>query len=214
MKELSDMPLKDFVHEISTKSPTPGCGSVAALCGALGAALTAMVANITKEDKRYSLHGNALSEVLTEISQVQNELATSMQRDAESFSIVINAFSLPGYPEDARIRKKEAIQQALKSSTMIPFEIMTLCSKGLRIIQKTIGKTTPKTLAELGSAAILLNGAIKSVSLAVIVNLQSIEDQVFVQNYKSKSQEILAIGENLYREIHSHCIKEILSQNN
>ena len=41
------MTVTGFADELSTDSPAPGGGSVAALCGSLGAALAGMVANLT-----------------------------------------------------------------------------------------------------------------------------------------------------------------------
>ena len=43
---------REFVDELSTDSPAPGGGSVAALCAAQGAALVAMVANLTVGKKK------------------------------------------------------------------------------------------------------------------------------------------------------------------
>lgn len=45
--KLADMTLTQFADELSTDSPAPGGGSVAALCSAMSGALTAMVANLT-----------------------------------------------------------------------------------------------------------------------------------------------------------------------
>ena len=40
------MKLTDFVDEVSRETPAPGGGSIAALSGALGAALSSMVAQL------------------------------------------------------------------------------------------------------------------------------------------------------------------------
>jgi len=41
------MSIKDFCDELSTDSPAPGGGSVAALSGSIAASLVSMVANLT-----------------------------------------------------------------------------------------------------------------------------------------------------------------------
>ncbi|MCL1995727.1 MAG: cyclodeaminase/cyclohydrolase family protein [Defluviitaleaceae bacterium] len=210
MKQLFDISVKDLVQEIASERPAPGVGSVAAMCGALGSALVVMVANISRNEKTLSRYDESLKEALIEIIQIKNELATNMQREAESFEAIVTANSMPSHPEAARIEKKEATQRALKIATIIPFEIMTLCSKGLKIIQKSLGKTTLQTIGEFGGAAIILNSAIKSASLVVLINLRLIEDQSFVKDFQEKSQELLGTGENMYREVHSHCVREIL----
>jgi len=45
--------LKDYVAEVASGAPVPGGGSVAALAGSLGAALTSMVGNLTIGRKGY-----------------------------------------------------------------------------------------------------------------------------------------------------------------
>ena len=45
--DLIDMSLNDFAYETASESPAPGGGSIAAYCGALGAALATMSANLS-----------------------------------------------------------------------------------------------------------------------------------------------------------------------
>ena len=47
MSALSHMPVNDLVEQISLGTPSPGGGSVAALCGAMAAALGGLVARLT-----------------------------------------------------------------------------------------------------------------------------------------------------------------------
>ena len=58
-KRLVDMSVKGFVNELSSGSPAPGGGSVAALSGALSAGLASMVANLTYGRKGYEAHAEA-----------------------------------------------------------------------------------------------------------------------------------------------------------
>ncbi len=44
---LIEKKVNNFLNELASSSPTPGGGSVAALAGALGAALLSMVGNLT-----------------------------------------------------------------------------------------------------------------------------------------------------------------------
>ena len=46
--KLCDMTVTDFVNTVASDAPAPGGGSVAALAGSIGAALTAMVGNLTQ----------------------------------------------------------------------------------------------------------------------------------------------------------------------
>ena len=46
--------LQEYLTELSSNSPTPGGGNVAALCGALSASLGTMVCNLTIGKKKYA----------------------------------------------------------------------------------------------------------------------------------------------------------------
>ena len=50
---LASMSIDAFLDELASDSPAPGGGSVSALCGALSAALSAMVGNLTFSKKGY-----------------------------------------------------------------------------------------------------------------------------------------------------------------
>ena len=51
--ELAELTVRGFTEEIASASPAPGGGSAAALAGAVGAALTAMVSGLTLGRKKY-----------------------------------------------------------------------------------------------------------------------------------------------------------------
>ena len=48
---MMEMTIEQFLRELASDSPAPGGGSVAALGGALGAALVSMVARLTRKGK-------------------------------------------------------------------------------------------------------------------------------------------------------------------
>ena len=51
---LTELTIKDFISKVISNDPVPGGGSVSALNGALAAALSAMVANLTVGRKKYA----------------------------------------------------------------------------------------------------------------------------------------------------------------
>ena len=50
--KLAEMQVNAFVDLVASDAPAPGGGSVAALAGSMGAARTAMVANLTQGRKK------------------------------------------------------------------------------------------------------------------------------------------------------------------
>ena len=61
--KLADMTVAQFVDTVASDAPAPGGGSVAALAGSIGAALTAMVGNLTQGRKKYAQYAEFAAQV-------------------------------------------------------------------------------------------------------------------------------------------------------
>src|SRR5262245_24598757 len=72
--------LGGFVASVAAPTPAPGGGTVAALAGALGAALAQMVAGLTIGKKKYAAEAE-MKEVALQASGLVNELTSLMKRD-------------------------------------------------------------------------------------------------------------------------------------
>ncbi|MBI1873586.1 MAG: glutamate formimidoyltransferase, partial [Acidobacteria bacterium] len=78
---LLSLTVERFVDEVSNDSPAPGGGSVAALAGSLGAALAAMVANLTVGKKGYEEVWSDLSDMAERAQRVKSALAGAVDED-------------------------------------------------------------------------------------------------------------------------------------
>ena len=74
--ELANRITFDFVDEVSRDSPAPGGGSVAALSGALGAALGTMVANLSTSKAGFEDKKEKLAEISYRMKQNLNNHIT------------------------------------------------------------------------------------------------------------------------------------------
>ena len=92
---LASMSVREFVDVLSTASPTPGGGSVAALCGSLGAALAAMVGNLTVGKKGYDEQDAQMRQVAAEGQALKDELLAAVDRDSAAYDAVMVAIRLP-----------------------------------------------------------------------------------------------------------------------
>jgi formiminotetrahydrofolate cyclodeaminase len=87
--------LNAFLDELASSSPAPGGGSVAALSGALGAALTSMVCNLTVGKKKYADVEDELKNVLVQSEHLREQFTELIERDTAAFNKVMEAFALP-----------------------------------------------------------------------------------------------------------------------
>jgi formiminotetrahydrofolate cyclodeaminase len=99
---LTEKAITRFLNELASNAPAPGGGSVAALSGALGAALTSMVCNLTVGKKKYAAVENELKSVLGRSEELRTTFTTLVEEDTIAFNKVMEAFSLPKADQEVR----------------------------------------------------------------------------------------------------------------
>jgi glutamate formiminotransferase/formiminotetrahydrofolate cyclodeaminase len=109
---LASSSVREFVDLTSTDAPVPGGGSVAALCGSLAAALTAMVANLTVGKKGYESVSSEMGSLAAQAQSLKDEFLRAVDDDARAFDAVMSANRLPKGTHDEQARRDQAIQAA------------------------------------------------------------------------------------------------------
>ena len=182
--------VNEFIDDVASGSPAPGGGSVAALAGALGAALTAMVCSLTIGKKKYLSVQGEMEEMLRQSGILRTSLAKLIDDDAEAFGTVMKALNMPKETEEEKIRRAEAIQHATKRATEIPLRVMQLCEESLALAKTAAEKGNVNSISDAGVAALMLQAACRGARLNVQINLGSLKDSVFVQETTSLTESI------------------------
>ena len=190
--KLAEMQLSAFVDLVASDAPAPGGGSVAALEGALGAALTAMVARMTQGRKKYADCAEHAAEVEGKALALKARLADVMDRDTEAFNVVSAAFSLPRETDEEKAARSAAIQSGLKGCTRTPMEMMELCDEALTLADSLLGGFNDNCASDLGVAALSLRSAMQGAWLNVLINIGSIKDADFAEEYRKRGEALLA----------------------
>lgn len=190
-----------FLDELASNSPAPGGGSVAALAGAAGAALASMVCNLTIGKKKYADVQNEMAHVLQQTEQLRSELALLIDRDTEAFNTVMAAFGLPKGTEQEQATRTAAIQEATKSATLIPLQVMKVCDKALAYTLTVAQKGNKNSASDAGVAALMLQAGCSGAALNVRINLGGLNDTVFVQQVSEEYKSILVNVESRTREV-------------
>ena len=89
--ELMSISAQGFVNELSTNSPAPGGGSVSALAGSLGAALSSMVAALTHEKKGFISLKPEMDKIGVEAQTIKDRLSFLVDEDTNAFNNVMEA---------------------------------------------------------------------------------------------------------------------------
>ena len=159
--KLVDMPVRDYLNILASDAPAPGGGSVSALSAAQGAALVAMVCDLTIPKEKYIQHRDLCVRVKDDILSIYDELIIEIDKDTEAFNKVSAAFKLPKDTDEQKAARSKAIQEATVTATEVPYETMALCMKGLEITQEIVGKSNSNAASDLGVAALNLLAGLK-----------------------------------------------------
>nr|WP_321502471.1 cyclodeaminase/cyclohydrolase family protein [uncultured Dethiosulfovibrio sp.] len=189
--KLSDLTVKGFVEELASESPAPGGGSVAALAGSLGAALSAMVAGLTVGKEKYKDNWEVMEKVQADGTALQNRFLELMEEDTEAFNGFMAAMKLPKATDEEKAARSQAMQEATKKAIEVPFETMKECAAMVKLADIASTKGNPNAVTDAGSAAVLARAAAVAASYNVKINLMGLKDEAFAAKIRSEMEETL-----------------------
>jgi len=196
-----EKPMIVFLDKLASRSPEPGGGSVAALTGALGAALVSMVANLTLGKEKYAGVQDKVEELLASSEKLRGELQGLIQKDTEVYADVSAAFKLPRETEEEKAERAGRIQEALKLATEVPFEIAEKCLEAARLSETSAVIGNVGAVSDAGVAVLLAEAAAQSAALNVKINVNSIEDKGFSETKWDRVCEILEEAADLRERV-------------
>ena len=198
---LASMKINDFINELASSSPAPGGGSVAALAGSLGAALSSMVCNLTIGKEKYSDVQDEIKEILKKSEKLKNKLIKLIDEDTEAFNDVMKAFKMPKETEEQKNKRSKAIQEGYKKATSVPLDTAKTCEKILDLAKVAAKKGNQNSITDSAVSAIMARGGVESAILNVKINLGSIKDGKFVKNINTELKKLKESSENKEKEI-------------
>ena len=205
--KLAELKTSEFVDLLASDAPAPGGGSAAALEGALGAALTAMVCSLTIGKKKYADHQELVTEAQKKAAGLKARFVDVMDRDTEAFNVVSAAFGMPKATDEEKAARSAAIQEGLKGCTKTPFEMMELAVETLELTASILGKSNDSAASDLGVSALSLRAAIQGAWLNVLINIGSLKNKELAEDYRAKGEALLAKALPLADEIYNTVVK-------
>jgi len=182
---------KDFVEVLASKAPVPGGGGAAALVGAIGMALGNMVGNLTVGKKKYKDVETEVIEIMEKATALQNELLGLVDGDAEVFSKVSDVYKMPKDTPEQKAARDEAMEVALKQACSVPLKIMKCTCEAIKLQARLAEIGSIMAISDVGVGVLCLKAALISGKLNVIINLNGIKDQEFVEKTYREMDELL-----------------------
>jgi len=192
-----DQPLRSFLEDTASKTPTPGGGSVAALVGSLGAALLCMVGNFTLGKPKFEKVERDVREILKEADKLKEELSGLIQKDIEVYARFSQTSRMPRDTSELKEKRRRALQIALKDTTQVPLTAAKLALRLLELAQLLVSKGNPNLITDVGVGALLADAALQSAALNVQINLGYIKDEEFRKRTSSVLSSMLSQGQEI-----------------
>jgi len=191
MTKLVKQNIKMFLDELASNSPAPGGGSVAALAGALGAALTSMVCNLTKTKQGYESVQDEIAEVLEKSEGLRKDLTDLIDKDTEAFNEVMKALKMPKETEDQKEQRRNAMQTAFKQASEVPLQTARKCVQILDVAYIVAVKGNKNSISDAAVSALMAQTGVQAAMLNVRINISSIKDLEYVNQVTSELDELL-----------------------
>jgi glutamate formiminotransferase/formiminotetrahydrofolate cyclodeaminase len=195
--------LSGFVSDVAGATPAPGGGSVAAHAGALGAALAQMVAGLTIGKKKYAAVEAEMKEAALKAAALVTTLTGLVERDAQSYGAVMNAYKLPSEPEEAAKARTKAIDSALIGAAQVPLETARACAEVTELAAVVAEKGNTNAVSDGGVAALLAEAACKGAVYNVRINVTSLSDRSQGEGLINEAKQVMARTAAAARKVES-----------
>ena len=171
----------DFVDEVSRDTPAPGGGSIAALAGSIGAALAAMVANLTVGKTEFDGRYEELDALAVKAQGIKDQLLAAVDEDTQAFNGVMEALRMPKDTPDQKAARSEAIQSGYKHATEVPMQTARHCRAALELCLMAARSGNDVMITDAGVGALVSLAGVKGAAYNARINLKSIKDADYVK---------------------------------
>jgi glutamate formiminotransferase/formiminotetrahydrofolate cyclodeaminase len=203
MTKLIDMTCRDFADETASESPAPGGGSISAYMGALGAALATMVANLSSHKAGWDDRWEEFSEWAVRGQKIKDELLNLVDEDTNAFNGIMEAFGLPKTTEAEKAARSQAIEEATRYATEVPFRTMQSAFDSFEVVKAMAENGNPNSVSDAGVGALCVRSAVMGAFLNVKINAAGLKDRAYAEQVVAEGTEIERRAISLESEIMS-----------
>ncbi len=201
---LLDFNLREFANELSMDSPAPGGGSTAALCGALSAALSSMVSNLTVGKKGYEDVQKDVKKFAVTAQSLKDEFLRAVDLDTMAFNKVMDAFKMPKKTDEQKEEQARAVEEASQEATLVPMGVLEKSIEALKLAKEVALKGNKNSLSDAGVAGLTARAAAEGAYYNIKINLPGLKDTGFKSKIKKQAtafvKNAVQLGDEL-REI-------------
>lgn len=186
------MTVREILAAFRSSEPVPGGGSAAALAGAVGASLLAMVGglphNLAASDQdRARLRDGAIRS-----TAFADRLMLLTDEDRRAYAAVAAADTLPETTSEEQEGRRAQRAAALQSATEAPLETMRACAAALKSAIAVAEFGQRSASSDVLVALELLNAALRGARRTVETNLMGLKDEGYAASVTAECQRLEA----------------------
>ncbi len=189
--KLVDLTATGFANETSRESPAPGGGSISAYCGALGASLGTMVANLSSHKRGWDDRWQEFSVWAEKGQNLKDKLLYLVDEDTNAFNKIMEAIRMPKSSDEEKALRRKAMEDATKYAIMVPFDVMSTSFEVLELLDYMAKEGNPNSVSDAGVGVLAVKTAVEGAYMNVKINCKDMGDKVFVEDITKKADEIL-----------------------
>jgi formiminotetrahydrofolate cyclodeaminase len=169
--DLTALSFTELTARLASREPIPGGGSAAALAGAMGAALVAMVAELTVGRPDAAPHEQELRELRDGATARLELLQRLAEQDAAAYQAVVTARRLPKESDDERATRSAELGRAMVAAAEVPLRTAEVAAEVLELAHRIAPIGNPNAVSDAGVGAQLAGASVRGAILNVRINL-------------------------------------------
>lgn len=197
--------IDEYIKELGSKAPVPGGGGASAVAGALSAALSSMVCNLTVGKKSYISVEDDIKKILEDMNKHMESFIKLSDKDAEVFYPLSQAYGFKPQNDEEKKMHEENMEKLLFDAAMVPLDIMKEAYSMLVAVDFLAKKGSKLAVSDAGVAVSMLRSAVCGAMMNVVINVKYMKNRIKAQNILDEASELLENTMNkadiIYREV-------------
>jgi glutamate formiminotransferase/formiminotetrahydrofolate cyclodeaminase len=190
-----------FLDAVAADTPVPGGGAVAALAGALAAALAAMVGRLTAGKRKYVEVETDMQALVAGAERLRQSLTARIAEDNAAFEAVMAAYRLSKRTEEEKAERRAAIQAGLARAAEVPLATAQDAVAALELARTAARVGNVNAITDAGTAAWLARAAVAGAALNVRINGVELDDRAQAGSWLAEVAELERRAEVLAAEV-------------
>ena len=199
--KLTSLSVTELLAAFRSPDPTPGGGSAAAVAGAIGSSLLAMVAALPKSRAASKEDAERLTAAGERCAALGVELEALVDRDSEAYALVMAAYKRPKGTDEEKAARSGGIQAAVREAIAAPLAVMRACAAAAEqgVVVAALGNTSASSDVRVGFE--LLGAGLRGARLNVEINLDSVKDADYAAGIRGEVERLASGFSRLQRVV-------------